>query len=128
MSLWNRAIESSKAVLLDDINVGPDALLEKVEEFERISQATEHSYPAFISSSEDGAKGSINTDFEDTYSSNDFSAEDDDDDYEFEEYDDHDEDGSSNDVVDSLAPPGSLPIDSITEKLKRKQDFKWNLI
>ncbi|KAF7809310.1 CRS2-associated factor 2, chloroplastic [Senna tora] len=86
LSLWKRAIESSKALLLDEINAGPDALLEKVEEFERISQATEHSYPAFISSGEDGAKGSI-ADFEDTYSSD-----------EYDEYDEYDDEDESNDV------------------------------
>ena len=59
MSLWKRAIESSKALLLDEINLGPDALLKKVEEFEGISQATEHSYPAIILSSEDGTSSSM---------------------------------------------------------------------
>ncbi|KAK2991234.1 hypothetical protein RJ640_023815 [Escallonia rubra] len=44
MSLWKRAIESSKALLLDEICLGPDALLKKVEEFESGSQATVHSY------------------------------------------------------------------------------------
>ncbi|XP_058084160.1 CRS2-associated factor 2, chloroplastic isoform X3 [Magnolia sinica] len=48
MSLWKQAIESSKALLLDEIDLGPDALLEKVEEFEGTSQATEHSYRALI--------------------------------------------------------------------------------
>ncbi|KAL6969435.1 CRS2-associated factor 2 [Sarracenia purpurea var. burkii] len=41
MSLWRRAIETSKALLLKEINLGPDALLKKVEEFESLSQATE---------------------------------------------------------------------------------------
>lgn len=127
LSLWKRAIESSKALLLDEINVSPDALLEKVEEFEGISQVTEHSLPALILSSENGSKGSI-ADFEDTqndsYSSDGFVTEneDDDDDDEYDEYnDDYDEDGL-NDVVDSSASPGSLPIDLITEKLRIRPD------
>ncbi|KAJ8438515.1 LOW QUALITY PROTEIN: hypothetical protein Cgig2_024604 [Carnegiea gigantea] len=46
MSLWKRAIESNKAFLLDETDLGPDALLEKVEAFEGMTQAAEHSYPA----------------------------------------------------------------------------------
>ncbi|KAK3021424.1 hypothetical protein RJ639_046004 [Escallonia herrerae] len=45
MSLWERAIGSSKALLLDEIFLGPDALLKEEEEFEGSSQATVHSYP-----------------------------------------------------------------------------------
>ncbi|KAK3006629.1 hypothetical protein RJ639_015796 [Escallonia herrerae] len=44
MSLWKPAIESSKALLLDEIFLAHDALL-KEEEFEGSSQATVHSYP-----------------------------------------------------------------------------------
>ncbi|KAK0573396.1 hypothetical protein LWI29_007516 [Acer saccharum] len=44
MSFWKRAIELSKTLLLDEINLGPDELLKKVEEFENISEATKHSY------------------------------------------------------------------------------------
>ena len=55
LSLWRRAIDTSKALLLDEIDLGPDALLEKVEEFEGLSQVTEHSYPAIVlSGGEDG--------------------------------------------------------------------------
>ncbi|XP_043708860.1 CRS2-associated factor 2, chloroplastic [Telopea speciosissima] len=51
MSLWKRAIESRKALLLEDTGLGPDALLERVEAFVGMSQAKEHSYPALIVSS-----------------------------------------------------------------------------
>ena len=116
LSLWKRAIESSKALLLDELNLGPDALLEKVEEFEGISQATEHSYPAFILSNENGAEGSVAS-FEDvtedSYSSDDGLPNEDDDD---------DDDDDLYDVVDSSAEPGSLPIDLIVNKLKPKQE------
>ncbi|KAF2292765.1 hypothetical protein GH714_027953 [Hevea brasiliensis] len=64
ISLWKRAIEASKAILLDEIDLGPDDLLRKVEEFENISQATEHSYPAVILSNEDGANNIMSA-FED---------------------------------------------------------------
>lgn len=124
-SLWKRAIELSKALLLDEIIVDPDALLEKVEEFEVASQATEHSSPAFILSSEDGdstAKGSL-ADFEEdnTYPSDSFATEDDDEDYLYDNYNENDED-ESNSVVDSSAPPGSLPIDLIADKLRMRSD------
>jgi len=39
--------------LLDEIDLGPDALSRKVEEFKSISHATEHSYPALVMSGED---------------------------------------------------------------------------
>ncbi|KAI4328212.1 hypothetical protein L6164_020584 [Bauhinia variegata] len=120
LSLWKRAIESSKALLLDEINLGPDALLEKVEEFEAISLATEHSYPAVILSSEDGAKG-LMEDFEDdtegdTYSK-DYTDDDDDDDNDDYVYDkdEHSEDDLGD--LELSAPPGSLPVDLIAKKL-----------
>ncbi|KAK0597483.1 hypothetical protein LWI29_025801 [Acer saccharum] len=86
MSLWKRAIESSKALLLDEINLGPDDLLKKVEEFENISQATEHSYPALVLSSEDGTSSSTTTleyDESENYSDSDIYPEDDIDDDEY---------------------------------------------
>lgn len=116
MSLWNRAIESSKAMLLDEINLGPDELLKKIEEFEGLSQATEHSYPALILSNEDGATGSM-AEFEDcsqseTYDENNFCPEEDFDDNEF-----YDSDSSD---LDTEVPLGSLPVDHIAERLRRK--------
>ncbi|XP_074307203.1 CRS2-associated factor 2, chloroplastic-like [Silene latifolia] len=53
MSLWKRAVDSNKALILDQTNLGPDALLEKVEEFEAMIQETEYSYPALVVSNED---------------------------------------------------------------------------
>lgn len=120
MSLWQRAINISKAVLLDEINLGPDDLLKKVEEFENISQAAEHSYPALVLSSEDGANISM-AEYEE---SKDYSDGDGDnyDIYHQEEEDEDDEFFDSDDELelDSLAPIGSLPIDQIVEKLKQK--------
>lgn len=48
--LWKSAIDAKKALLLDDesVAVSPDLLLEKVEQFESVSQATAHSYTARI--------------------------------------------------------------------------------
>ncbi|XP_061353595.1 CRS2-associated factor 2, chloroplastic isoform X2 [Gastrolobium bilobum] len=106
LSLWKRAIESCKALLLDEFNLGPDALLEKVEEFDAISQATEHSYPAFTLCNEN-----------DSYSSDNLpTEEDEDDDDDYDNYHD-DEDDELYDIVDTSAQPGSLPVDSIIKKL-----------
>uniref|UniRef100_A0A2N9ILP4 CRM domain-containing protein n=1 Tax=Fagus sylvatica TaxID=28930 RepID=A0A2N9ILP4_FAGSY len=116
MSLWRRAIESSKALLLDEIDLGPDALLKKVEEFEGISQATEHSYPALILSSKDGTSGSMAESEDDSqtegYGEDDIYSDDDDN---YENYD-----SDSLEEVDSSVPLGSLPIDLIAE------NFKWD--
>ena len=115
MLLWKHALESNKAILLDEIDLGPDALLTKVEEFEGISQATEHSYPALVMSSEDGSSNSIST-FEDDSHSENFSE---DDMYSDDEY----YDSESFEELETSAPPGSLSIDLIAEKLDKK--WKW---
>ncbi|KAL5762098.1 hypothetical protein ACOSP7_018362 [Xanthoceras sorbifolium] len=114
MSLWKRAIESSKALLLDEINLGPDDLLKKVEEFENISQATEHSYPALVLSSEDGASSSMAEFKESEYHSDDDIYPEDDIDDDDEYYD------SDSSELDPLVPIGSLPVDQIAERLRRK--------
>lgn len=96
MSLWNRAIELSKAVILEELDISPDELLKKVEDFEGISQATEHSYPALVLRSEsvDDGKDEI------------FYDDDDDD----ETYDE------SFEEVESV-PQGSLPVDLVVKHL-----------
>ncbi|KAK4791045.1 hypothetical protein SAY86_031458 [Trapa natans] len=48
MSLWKRALESGKALLLDDTDINPDDILKRVEEFAGLSQAAEHTFPAYI--------------------------------------------------------------------------------
>lgn len=110
MSLWKRSIDSNKALLLDELDLDPDALLKKVEEFDSVSQATEHSYPALIVSSEDGSGSSVQVfeeDQRDPYS-------------EYDDYIDNDYDNESDDdefyESDSI-PMGSLPVDVIAEKL-----------
>lgn len=127
LSLWKSAIDSNKALLLEEFNIGPDALLEKVEEFEGISHATEHSYPAFTSSSEDAFEGSnvyLQDGTENSYSSDgvddvdDYdNSSDDEDDYDYY----NDEDDEFNDIVDTSAEPGSLPVDLLVDKLKLRQ-------
>lgn len=115
MSLWKRAIESNKALLLDEIALGPDALLEKVEEFEGLSLATVHSLEAVVITTEDGSGSSV-AELEEGSFSEDFGGEDDiysDDDIVNGEYYDVDE-------VDSSIPLGSLPVDRIAERLRRE--------
>ncbi|EYU22508.1 hypothetical protein ABFS82_05G017600 [Erythranthe guttata] len=101
-SLWQRAIGSGKASVLDEIYLSPDELLQKVEEFERKTQAIEHSYPAMIYS---------NTVDEEAYKEND-DYEDDDKFYSNDSFED----------VDSPVPLGSLPVDFIARKLTDGQD------
>ncbi|PON44849.1 RNA-binding, CRM domain containing protein [Parasponia andersonii] len=119
LSLWKRAIESNKAMLLDQIDLGPDALLKKVEEFEGISQATEHSYPALILSAEDGTSSSMAESKD--FPRNDCSSETET--YTNEDYDDFIDDDYDDDVgyydSDSSPPLGSLPIDVIAKKLSQ---------
>nr|XP_048322485.1 CRS2-associated factor 2, chloroplastic-like [Ziziphus jujuba var. spinosa] len=112
MALWKRAIESSKALLLDEIGLGPDALLQKVEEFEGVSQATEHSLPALILSGEYGKSMEESEDDE---------GYDEDEMYSNHDYDENanqfDEDDDVYYDSDSSIPLGSLPIDRIAKKL-----------
>ncbi|KAH7570312.1 hypothetical protein JRO89_XS05G0084400 [Xanthoceras sorbifolium] len=86
MSLWKRAIESSKALLLDEINLGPDDLLKK-----SMAEFKESEYHSD----------------DDIYPEDDI---DDDDEY-------YDSDSSE---LDPLVPIGSLPVDQIAERLRRK--------
>ncbi|XP_039034915.1 CRS2-associated factor 2, chloroplastic-like isoform X1 [Hibiscus syriacus] len=126
MSLWKRAIESSKALLLEEIALGPDALLEKVEEFEGLSLATEHSCEALVLSGEDGSSGSSSAEFEGGSYGEDFGDENDlfsnDDIVEDEYY--NDESFEEVEEVDSLIPLGSLPVDKIAERLGRESKMK----
>ncbi|OVA13536.1 RNA-binding [Macleaya cordata] len=110
LSRWKRAIESSKALLLDEIELGPDELLEKVEAFEGMSQVTEHTYPALILSSGESASSSNTCD-------EDVTVDDDDDDGDdYDDYGDEDYIGSLEDLESSI-PQGSLPVDAIAERL-----------
>ncbi|GAV61010.1 CRS1_YhbY domain-containing protein [Cephalotus follicularis] len=116
MSLWKRAIQSSKALLLDEISLGPDDLLRKVEEFEGISQATEHSSPALLLTSEHSTGSSEN--LEDSSPSENYEE----DGVYSDEYTDDDEydDGESFEDVDWSVPLGKLPVDQIADKLRRE--------
>ncbi|GJR52799.1 CRS2-associated factor 2, chloroplastic [Tanacetum coccineum] len=97
-ALWKRAIEQSKAMLLEDIDLGPDDLLKVVEEFETVSQVADHSYPAVIVSN-----GESQTSEED-YSE--------DEDY----FNDEESDDEYADYSEKSAPPGSLPVDFLVDQ------------
>ncbi|CAO2828843.1 unnamed protein product [Amaranthus hypochondriacus] len=116
MSLWNRALESNKAMLLDDTDLGPDELLERVEEFDRITQATVHSYPALVHSGEDIMSNSETEDgvLEDD---EDFSDQ-------FADEDDFEESGDDDlfETAESPGPLGSLPVDVIVKRLHKHDE------
>ncbi|KAG1326105.1 CRS2-associated factor 2, chloroplastic [Cocos nucifera] len=120
LSFWKRAIDSSKALLLDETELSPDSLLQRVEEFEGMSQATEHSYPALILPSGDEPDVSIAT-YNARFKTETESVHNNDDD-EFMERDPYDEDFETDSIdsceeVESSVPFGSLPVDSLAERL-----------
>ncbi|CAN8291691.1 unnamed protein product [Cochlearia groenlandica] len=108
ISLWKRALESSKAVSLEELDLSPDELLEKVEEFEGTSQAAEHTYTALILPSNNGAEDYI--DNEDRP------------DVEYSDIDEDFDEGCSDDdeSLDPVGTVGSLPVDKIVRKLRER--------
>lgn len=118
ISLWKRAIELGKAILLDEIDLGPDDLLRKVEKFENIPQATEHSYPAVILSSEEGANNRMSA-FEDGSLGESFGEDGTGTDDEYEEDDYYDSD--SFEEIDASASLDSLPVDLIADELDQEE-------
>ncbi|KAF3334514.1 CRS2-associated factor 2 [Carex littledalei] len=92
LSLWRHAIDSSKALLLDELELDlcPDSLLERVEDFESTSQAMEHSFPALIVT--DAEEGKTKSD-------------------------DDDDDANLGEEPNDTVPFGFLPIDMIVSKL-----------
>ncbi|XP_020114051.1 CRS2-associated factor 2, chloroplastic [Ananas comosus] len=121
-SLWKRAIDTQKALMIDGNELSPDSLLKRVEEFEGLSQAAEHSYPALIltggeepnamtAESNDKAKMGISRDPKDH--DEEIDGTDNGADYEGSDFDSLETD------VESSVPFGSLPIDSIAERLSR---------
>ncbi|KAK4356431.1 hypothetical protein RND71_025402 [Anisodus tanguticus] len=111
MSLWKNAIDSGRALLLDDIDLKPDDLLNKVEEFESISQAIEHTYPALVLSSKGAAEQSKLTWKGSSDDDNDSNDESSDDDYEDKYYI-----NSSFEALESTVPKGLLPVDLIVKE------------
>ncbi|KAI3728315.1 hypothetical protein L6452_16949 [Arctium lappa] len=111
MSLWRRAIELNKAMVLEDIGVGPDELLKVVEEFETVSQVTDHTYDAVIVSNEEKSDDPEEEDYS-------------------EDESDFDDEDSSDDEYGELseksAPPGSLPVDFLAEQLGDGVEWRPN--
>jgi len=108
ISLWQRALESSKAVILEELDLGPDDLLKKVEELEGTSLAAEHTYTAMVLSNTDGAA-------EDYVDEKDRSEE-----YYSDIDDDFDDECSDDESLDPVGPVGSLPVDKIVRKLRER--------
>lgn len=113
MLLWRRAIELNKAMVLEDIGVGPDDLLKVVEEFETVSQVAEHTYDAVIVSNEE--KSDDREEEEEDYSEDE------------SEFDDEDSDDDEyGDLSEKSAPPGSLPVDFLVEQLGDGDEWRPN--
>lgn len=114
VSLWKRALELNKAMLLEEIELGPDALLEKVGAFEDTAQATEHSYPAMVLPNT-GSDSNSNTDHLSQ------SEIDDSHDEIFSDIDeDEDYDSDLLEGSELSLPPGSLPVDFIVGEFNRE--------
>ncbi|KAL8550512.1 hypothetical protein ACS0TY_009075 [Phlomoides rotata] len=109
--LWQRALELGKASVLDEINLSPDELMSKVEEFESTSQAIEHSYPALIFSNRKGSSTSTSQLEDDDSEDKDYSEDDD----SFDGYEDRFRINDSFDAVVNSVPQGSLPIDLLAK-------------
>lgn len=108
ISLWKRAVESSKAVILEELDLAPDVLLEKVEEFEGTSQAAEHTFTALVLPGDEGAAEDYvdDEDRPEVYSDID---------------DDFDDECSDDDEsLEPVGPEGSLAVDKIVRKLREK--------
>lgn len=114
MSLWQSAIDSGKALLLDNTDLDPEELLEKVEEFGSVSQVVEHSYPALVMSSEDNSLHTKHHHSNTTENSDDYDEQ--------EEFDDESHISYSFKDADFTVPPGSLPVDSIVRQLSDFED------
>lgn len=114
MSLWKRAIESNKALLLNEneTNLCPDDLLQKVDEFASLSQAKEHSFSAVVVNYH---PSSAQTEIEG--GGPDFGLEDENEDS-VDDYNDNDDFTDMNDDdIKSFVPLGSLPVDSLAQSL-----------
>ncbi|XP_062197937.1 CRS2-associated factor 2, chloroplastic-like [Phragmites australis] len=119
--LWKSALESSLALLLDDAEVNdltPDSLLTRVEEFSVTSQAVEHSFPALLVGNGEGNPEVLSAehieDESDTggpgYQEGPFEQSPDHSDDEHFEFDMFER-------MESSAPLGSLPIDTMIERM-----------
>lgn len=110
-SLWQSAIITGKALLLSKIDLGPDDLLEKVEEFGTTSQVSEHTYPAWVLSEEPSL--SLTQQYRNKHQ---------DDDYAEKDFEDDIDINTTFEDMESSVPLGALPIDSITMQLSDTED------
>ncbi|OWM76076.1 hypothetical protein CDL15_Pgr009722 [Punica granatum] len=109
-----RALESSKALLLDEIDLSLDDLLKRVEEFEGVSQAAEHTFPAYVLSSERtiGSSAEASEDGSETECFSEFGTSSGE-----EEYDDDNYDSDLFEEAKFSPPLGELPVDRLVNKL-----------
>lgn len=116
--LWKSAVDSSLALLLDDAeanNLTPDSLLTLVEEFSVTSQAVEHSFPALLVTNGDDSLSAeyMNDEPETSVAGNEEGQLEQSPDLRDDEHFDLD----MFERLESSVPLGSLPIDSMIERL-----------
>lgn len=116
MSLWKNAVGSGKALLLEEIDLKPDDLLNKVEEFDNISQATEHTYPALVLS-----KKHIPEQSGVMWKGSDDDDNDSDDEMSDEDYEDKYYINNSFEALESTVPKGFLPVDFIVKEFSDEE-------
>ncbi|KAL6615259.1 hypothetical protein ACP70R_037529 [Stipagrostis hirtigluma subsp. patula] len=119
--LWKSAVESSLALVLDDSEVNgltPDSLLTRVEEFSVTSQAVEHSFPALLMANGDGNPEVLSAELMEDESETGSAGHQED---QHEQSPDHSDDEHFEhdmfECLESSAPLGSLPIDTMVEQL-----------
>lgn len=119
--LWKSAVDSSLALLLDDAeanNLTPDSLLTLVEEFSVTSQAVEHSFPALLVTNGDASTDSLSAEYMNDESETSVAGNEE---GQLEQSpdlrDDEHFDLDMFERLESSVPLGSLPIDSMIERL-----------
>jgi hypothetical protein len=119
--LWKSAVDSSLALLLDDFDANtltPDSLLTMVEEFSIISQAAEHSFPALLVANGEDSSEVYSIEYIDDESETSGIGNQEDQSEQLPDL--SEEEHFEFDMLERLessAPLGSLPIDTMIEQL-----------
>ncbi|OEL29009.1 CRS2-associated factor 2, chloroplastic [Dichanthelium oligosanthes] len=119
--LWRSAVDSSLALLLDGAEANaltPDSLLTRVEEFSVISQAVEHSFPALLVANGEGNAEALSAEY--IYEESETSIAGNEEGQQEQLPDLSDDEHFELDMLERLessAPLGSLPIDTMIEQL-----------
>lgn len=118
--LWENAVDSSLALLLEDTeanNLTPDSLLKRVEEFSVASQAVEHSFPALLVTDSEVNMESLSAEYINDESETSIAGNKE---GQLEQSPLHEDENFELDMLERLessAPLGSLPIDTMIKQL-----------